>query len=268
MDKRRWIAFAAIAVFAVAWAAIRKAPRGRHAPAAGTSPAGRPPLERVQSFAATIAEYHERRAQRPLPAFDVEKERLYRSLIEQPLDVRAELGRTKESWRWSPTVLAIEDPAFLAKKRLACDATLGKELVERCSYRLDMVVERGEREQGRIVFSRAAVVDERPEPICPFYAECIAEARLGEVIPLPPDARPHEAILQRLSLAHPSPAMLDPARSTRTFERLKIALAQLRVQVDLDDPASVHALRRHEAIVGYGDARARAHRARPDGGRP
>jgi hypothetical protein len=252
--RHRSLVFAAVAVLGVGGYLVYQM-------ASGKSAAVRPvaPVERVRSFTAAVNEYRAKKAQRPVVRFEPSRERLYRAMAEQAKDVKAELARGQ--WRWSPTVLAIEDPGHAAKNRRECDATLGKEITNRCGYRLDLVLERTDHGMGRVVFARATLLDEKPEPACPLYSECIAQGRMNEQVPLPDGALDHEAISQKVTASPPNPAMLDPVALTRTIGLMQDNLEHMKAQLDLNDPGSVHEIRRHEAILRYAAKRNEERRA-------
>jgi hypothetical protein len=184
------------------------------------------------------------------PADDVAR---YRRLADNPLPAKQRLR--DGAYEWSPTVLKLEDRAWNAEKRRECGRLIGYDIERVCNYTIDMVLERTGAGAGTVKFARARVRDEEPEPACQPFADCIADIRVNEQLPLPPGGEREIAISQNLQSTPPPAHMLDVAVQDQVIAELKLALEQFKQDMDPGSPKDRHHLAQETDFLNYHVAR-------------
>jgi len=114
---------------------------------------------------------------------------------------------------WLQTAVKLEDLDWVAKKRISCGRQYGAGMSEDCTYRLEVVVEPTDVEEGTVVYSRAVIAGEETgeaEPACVEFARCTAGARLSAKMPIPPGTKEPFGVRHNLSSGKPPAVWLDP----------------------------------------------------------
>lgn len=116
--------------------------------------------------------------------------------------------------RWANTVLHLSDFAYLREERLACAEQHALSLISNCRGVIDMIFDASATSRfGEVLAVESSAEPDTPEdaPACTAYVECLANGRIGSVIPLPPDLVGTGKIALTLDTVYTwaSPAMFD-----------------------------------------------------------
>ena len=131
----------------------------------------------------------------------------------------------EHDFRWASTVLTIDDLGFDRAARRRCADEGGKGIEDVCAFAIEMGVERTSSAEGRIGLAQVKVED-GSDPLCHPYAECLARARVGRMVPLPAgDGERAYGLSQRI-FASPLPA------EQRRPDTLRRDLASLRIDLE------------------------------------
>lgn len=173
----------------------------------------------------------------------------YRIALERAVDAKS--AWSSGEVRWSPTVLQLEDPAFTAEKRLECGRKHGGGIKEACDYQIDLVVERLGPDKGRVVHAESRVTGDVPEEGCPDFAACVAQARSGESLPLPPGDEPLVGVSQKLQSTPLPDFMKDREHLKKLVAHFRGTNERMRAQVEQGDPRVAHEVASRENIARY-----------------
>ncbi len=141
-------------------------------------------------------------------AMDLDRLRELASAGVSPL-VEFRAGRRE----WLQTAVKLEDLDWVAKKRISCGRQFAAGMSDVCTYRLEVVVEPTDVEEGTVVYSRAVIPGEETgeaEPACVEFARCTAGARLSTRMPIPPGTKDPFGVRHNLSSSKPPAEWLDP----------------------------------------------------------
>jgi len=109
------------------------------------------------------------------------------------INIRKEFAEGEEAW--TDMLLQFDDLFFVHEKRRRCGTEHGHTVVQRsgsdtpkCNMWMDMALAREGQAKCTIVETEVGPVDDAADDFCWPYAECLAEARVGEEVPCPPEA--------------------------------------------------------------------------------
>lgn len=166
-------------------------------------------------------------------------------------------------WSWFETSAELADLFFVAEEQRECDAAYGAAIDGLCSYSFHYVVERVEEGTGRVVYARAFLRDAESTPAadvandpgCEDYVGCLARARLGASVPLPPGTMASEiAIHEHIQSHWGDPILFDPERLPKLIEHWKEArryLAELDAKGEILDVERALRYRFIKSLVPY-----------------
>ncbi len=94
---------------------------------------------------------------------------------------------------WLETALDLDDLGWLNDERLACAAAYGSEVTDECHLSFQMAVRRTDTRRGEVVATEVNHADfsdlleaDAPPDRCSGLASCLAHARIGATLSLPP----------------------------------------------------------------------------------
>ena len=128
---------------------------------------------------------------------------------------------------WLDTALDLDDLGWLNEERLACAATHGAEFTDECHLSFKMAVKRTETRHGEVVgatveqadFSDLLESDAPQSERCGALASCLAQARIGAKLSLPPGPLGEfVGIDDKRVLSWTAPDMFDPDQVSRVIE--------------------------------------------------
>jgi hypothetical protein len=174
---------------------------------------------------------------------------VYEKVLESATDPRSQWN--SGAVQWSPTVLTLYSDFFIAEKRIQCGRKHAGSIRGACNYNIDMVLKRKDTGNGQVVYARSTVRDAEPEPGCAEFALCLADARMDEMVPLPPGDDDLVALQQRLQSSPLPPYMKDRTHIQKLIAYMKQANESLRRSSEPGDAKSSHALAKQEDVVRY-----------------
>lgn len=133
----------------------------------------------------------------------------------------------KGDTRWQATVLRLSDLGYQRDERLQCAATHALPLHAECRGTIEMVLDPDAGVEAKVLYARAHTSTSEPDDAasCAAYVDCLAESRVGSMVPVPPDSSELVAIRQDTIYEWTSPAMFDPSKVEELIDLREEALA-------------------------------------------
>jgi hypothetical protein len=151
---------------------------------------------------------------------------------------------------WLETLVLMDDYGFVAEARLGCAARHARE-IDSCTFRLVTVVQPLEGEVGRVLHARAELVDPaesptpraRNHPDCKAYVDCLADIRVEETLPIPPDRPDVFAFEELYGSSQVGPELLRADKVREMLPMLEQEIALFEAKEDRTMPEE-HKLRK------------------------